>query len=129
MLTLSAVPVEGSPKVAAVREEVATLRAALEEVQSEVAAMRALPPTAEPDQVEEPSQTPAPEGRAEPEQPPERQVDDGLLVRTARWLEPRLKPLHLKHLHSKHLCLKLLRAPAPVVARFFPCFTFRELVK
>lgn len=105
VLMLAPVEVDNPGEVAALREEVAALRKALEEVREEVAAMKALPPPAEPERAEEPSQTATPEGQAEPERPStsadsdtaaERPGDgtdasDGLLVRAARWLERRLR--------------------------------------
>jgi hypothetical protein len=89
VMTLSPAPLEDGAEVAALREEVAVLTAALAELREEVAAIKVLPPTAEPKQAEEPTQTPVPEGQAEPEHPPER--TDGVLVRAARWLERLLR--------------------------------------
>lgn len=83
-LTAYATPSEVG-EVAALRDEVAGLRAALEALQDEVASMRALPPAADPERVDA-IETEMLEGRAEAERD-----RDGLLVRVARWIEKRVR--------------------------------------
>lgn len=82
-------PKEAPTDVNAVEElrgEVERLRAELAEVRGEVAAMKALPASAEPERFRDAPQTAVLNGRAGPEQ-----VRDGLLVRSARWLEQFLR--------------------------------------
>lgn len=64
------------------RREVERLRAELEEVRGEVDTMRALPASAQLERLEDASETAGLKGRAEPER-----VRDGVLVRSARWVE------------------------------------------
>lgn len=72
--------------LADLRGEVERLHAELADLRDEVAAMKALPPSAQPERSQDASETVELKGKAQPEQ-----VEDGLLVRAARWFEGRFR--------------------------------------
>ncbi len=96
-LTLTVAEPETGPEVAALRDEVAVLREALEELRDELAALKVLPSPAEGERVETPSETLVPDGQAEGEHPQdelravEESTPDGVFVKAARWLERLLR--------------------------------------